>query len=174
MTTTELAFVIGDVLQTEPSPGYWGCAVVLGAASASAGFYPRFIVGITPLVFQHRFEWPEINQSGLTILQFERSIRIGPGEYATRSEHCIGIYTARSKGGIRVLGNVDANAICALPLTFDVGDGTGNAFPLYGPMRKTIGGEAVIAWRRIHDAANLSHEISASRKQFEMTKGLTK
>jgi hypothetical protein len=167
MKSSQLALKPGDVIQTEPQPGYWGCAVVLSSADGPNNTHPRFHVGITPVVFRHDYVWSELNADTLSILEFSRSVRSASGEYGARAEVCIGIYTVQSQGDVRVLGEVDPKAVYALPLTESVGDGTGGQFPLCGPLTKTIGSEAVIAWRRIHDADNLANEVTAARRRFE-------
>jgi hypothetical protein len=168
MTASTLAFTPGDVLRTEPRPGYWGCAVILSAARKTTEFHPRFHVGVTPAVFRHEFDFSEIDASQLTILRFSRDVRTEPDTYVARgTETCIGIYTAKSRGDLLVLGKVDPLSVYAPPLTLEVGDGTNGSFPLCGPLRKNIGVEAVISWRRIHDAETLSREVIDARESFE-------
>ncbi len=82
-------------------------------------------------------------------------------------EICIGIYTARSRKGICVLGKMDPAALYSAPLSLIVGDGTGGDFPLCGPLRSNIGGEAVTVWRRAHDADAFEKECAAASEQFE-------
>ncbi len=167
MSPSAHPFSPGDVIQTEPCGGYWGCAVVLSATPRTPEFHAQFHIGITPIVFRHQYEWNELNTSALSILEFERGVRVAPEDYIRRAEVCIGIYTARTRRSVRILGRVDPSAVYSLPLTFTVGDGTDGNFPLCGPLKKGIGGEAVVAWRRVHDAENLKRELSAARQQFE-------
>jgi hypothetical protein len=167
MAPSALAFAPGDVIQTEPQPGYWGCAIVLTATDRTAELLASFHIGITPLIFRHDYAWPEVDPGSLSILELSRDIRLARGEYGARTEVCIGIYTARSRGSLRVIGKVDPGAIYPLPLTSTVGDGTAGAFPLCGPLKKTIGSEAVVAWRRVHDAENFARDVAVARARFE-------
>ena len=167
MTASQLAFKPGDVIQTEPQEGYWGCAIVLASADGTTNSHPRFHVGITPLVFRHDYAWSELGASGLSLLTFIRDVRMPSGEYGSRSETCIGIYTALTRGEVRVIGEVDPKQIYALPLDATVGNATAGHFPLCGPLTKAIGHEAVVAWRRIHDAGGLARDAEESRKRFE-------
>jgi hypothetical protein len=169
MTAATLAFTRGDVLRTQPRPGYWGCAVVLTQTHKTVEFHPRFHVGVTPFVFRHEFELSEIEVEHFTILRSADEVRVGPNEYVPRATRtCIGIYTAKSRGDIPVLGRIDASRVYDAPLTFEVGDGTNGTFPLCGPLRKGIGWEAVIEWRRLHDAEALNREVVEARSQFEV------
>jgi hypothetical protein len=165
MTTSE--FRPGDVIQTEPQEGYWGCAIVLASADGTTSSHPRIHVGITPLIFRHAYGWSELDASRLSILSFTRNIRMPSGEYGSRSETCIGIYTALARGEVRVIGEVDPRKIYTLPLDATVGNATAGHFPLCGPLTKAVGQEAVIAWRRIHDAEGLARDTEDSRKRFE-------
>ncbi|MAG34203.1 MAG: hypothetical protein CL908_25270 [Deltaproteobacteria bacterium] len=53
------------------------------------------------------------------------------------------------------------------PLTYDVGDGTGAGWPLGGPVSASLGGEAVISWRRLHDREGCEQDVAASRQSTE-------
>ena len=168
MTAATLAFTRGEVLRTEPRSGYWGCAVVLSGTEATAEFHPRFHVGITPIIFRHEFGLSDIDVNQLRILRRTDEIRVGPDRYVPRTTRtCIGIYAAKARGDIFVLGKIDPLRLYDAPLTFEIGDGTNGNFPLCGPMRKEIGWEAVIEWRRIHDAQAISREVVEARAQFE-------
>lgn len=166
--TSALAFVPGDLLQTEPRPGYWGCAVVLSAFPGTQELHPSFHIGITPIVLRHDYALSEIDTTSLSILRFSRGVRVAPLTYTTRNQEvCIGIYTARSQLDLRVLGTVDSKTLYTAPLTLAVGDGTGGDFPLCGPLRRSIGSEAVVAWRRVHDTEAFEREANEAKIQFE-------
>ena len=62
---------------------------------------------------------------------------------------------------------IDPAAVYPPPLAFKVGDGTRDAFPLCGPIKDSLGMEAVIAWRRVNDKAAWDAEVAQSRLQFE-------
>ncbi len=168
MNASALPFTPGEVIQTLPQAGFWGCAVVLTAKPRSSEFHPQFHVAITPIVFRHEFTSAELDLATLSVLRFGRHVRIGKGEYVARGEvPCIGIYTAVTRGDVKSLGKVDPHGLYESPLTFDVGDGTKGAFPLCGPLHSSIGSEAVVAWRRVHDAAALEKDILDARERYE-------
>src|SRR5688572_20876048 len=104
MASFNPAFRPGDVIQTEPQLGYWGCAIVLTSTDATANSHPCFHVGIAPVLFRHDYGWSELDADRLSIMEFSRGVRTASGEYVTRTEVCIGIYTAQSQGDVRVLG----------------------------------------------------------------------
>src|SRR5512143_1812302 len=85
----------GDVIKTHPREGYWGCAVVLTEPHAVEGLRPMCHIGITPLVFDHEYAWAEIEGRELSILEFDREVRIAPNNYGIRHE------TTHLRGGGR-------------------------------------------------------------------------
>lgn len=168
MSISTAAFAPGDVLQTEPQPGFWGCAVVLSATPGTAELNPSFHVAVTPVIYRHAFLPSEIDMAGLSVLVASRSVRVAPNEYMERAaQPCIGVYTAKSRGDVRVLGTVNPLSVWPTPLGPGTGNGTDGAFPLCGPLTRTIGWEAVVAWRRIHDAVALAEEVLQGRQRFE-------
>ena len=97
-----------------------------------------------------------------------RSVRIAPGTYIERAEQvCIGIYTARSRSDIQVLGRTDPVLVYPTPLTLEVGDGTSGTFPLCGPLSKAVGWEAVVVWRRTNDTESFEREVAEARDRFD-------
>jgi len=173
MTAATPAFTRGEVLRTEPRPGYWGCVVVLSETQKTAEFHPRFHVGVTPVVVRHEFGLSDIDLDQFRILRCTDEIRVGPDRYVPRATRtCSGIYTAKARGDIFVLGKIDPLRVYDAPLTLEVGDGTNGNFPLCGPLRKEIGWEAVIEWRRVHDAQAFSREVVEARAQFEVTEAM--
>jgi hypothetical protein len=104
----------------------------------------------------------------LALLRISRRVRIAPLTYATKDEEvCIGIYTAKSRTGLRVLGTVRPEALYRGPLTLAVGDGTAGEFPMCGRLSKSIGSEAAAEWRRVHDVEAFEREAIESIKRFE-------
>jgi hypothetical protein len=158
---------LGAVLKTHPREGYWGCAVVLTAGGTVPGFLPLYHIGITPLVFRHDFSPQDLDGRELSILIFDRGVRLAPGTYAVRRETCIGIYALPRQLPLPVIGLTDPTKVFPGPLTYEAGDGTAGKFPLCGPLRPNIGGEAVIAWRAIHDAEAWAAELQAAQESHE-------
>jgi len=154
----------GDVLITHPHPEYWGCALVLTARGAPDGC----LIGITPAVFRHEFAFSELDLDRLSILEFDREIRQADGTYRhLRRETCIGIYTRRPNANVRVIGHVDVASLALPELNFDVGDGSNGGWPLYGPVGDHLGGEAIAAWRAVHDRERWLQELDAARKRTD-------
>ena len=157
----------GDVIKTHPRDGFWGCAVVLTEPHQQQGFRPFCHIGITPLVFTRDYEWAEIADTELSILQFDRGVRIGPNTYVPRHETCIGQYTTDPHPLLPVIGTVDAARVFTPPLTPEVGDGTEGKYPLCGPIKPHLGSEAVGSWLRVHDPSRWQAEQEAARERYE-------
>ena len=159
----------GDVIQTHPQRGFWGCAVVLSSRDSTDQFHPMCHIGITSLITKRRYSWKSIDPRELRIVESSPAIRAAADEYyqSQDSRSCIGIYTLKTLAGITIIGSIDPALVYGKPLTFDVGDGTSGRFPLCGPIKEDIGSEAVIAWRKIHDRERLEKDIAFSRESFE-------
>jgi len=157
----------GDVIKTHPRDGYWGCAVVLTDPRELEGLRPMCHIGITPLLLDHDYTWGEIEGQELSILEFDRGVRIAAGRYGTRHETCIGLYTSDSHHLMPVIGSIDPTKVFARPLRFEVGDGTDGKYPLCGPISPHLGSEAVTSWFRVHDPARWQAERDAARERYE-------
>jgi len=159
----------GDVIQTHPARGYWGCAVVLSARDSTDKFQPMCHIGITTLITRKKYSWKSISPAELEIAKLAYDVRVAPHEYyrAPDIRTCIGIYSVKSSAGLSIIGRVDPIAIYSPPLTFDVGDGTNGRFPMCGPVPADLGDEAVTAWRRVHDSAKLERDVAKDRELFE-------
>jgi hypothetical protein len=164
----------GDVIKTHPREGYWGCAVVLNSREKTVEFGPQCLIGITPIIIHHDFSWAEIADSQMAILEFDRGIRLAPGEYGSRHETCIGIYLAKPNPTLPVIANVVPPRVFSGPLTFEVGDGTNGRWPLCGKVPAHLGMEAVIAWRQIHDHASWLAEMEQARASYEVLEKKTR
>jgi hypothetical protein len=158
----------GDVLITHPDSEYWGCALVLTARGATDGFDPMCHIGITPAIFRREFAFSELDLDRLSILEFDREIRLADGTYThLRRETCIGIYSRRYTASVRVIGRVDVASLSVPQLSFDVGNGADGGWPLYGPVQGHLGSEAVAAWRAVHDRERWLQYRDAARKRTE-------
>ncbi len=163
-----LAFTPGDVIQTTPKAGFWGCAVVLTAFPKTDKLLPCFHIGITPLILQRQIVPRDVDNTQLSIVRFTRRIRVAPFTYSPLPEEtCIGIYTAKSPKGFPIIGKVDPVEVYPHPLTFSIGDGTNGEFPLCGPLRSGIGNEALVLWRQVHDKEAFEEECKTAAEQFE-------
>lgn len=159
----------GDVIQTNPKRGFWGCAVVLSARDSTDQFHPMCHIAITTLISKRKYAWDSVDPRTLEIVQIAPVVRVAPGEYYQSDEPRIGIgiYSLKSAAGLRIIGQVNPADIYSKPLTFHVGDGTKGKFPLCGPIPEDLGEEAVTAWRLIHDKERFDLESAKAMRQFE-------
>ena len=159
----------GDVIQTHPKRGFWGCAIVLSARDSTDQFHPMSHIGITTLISKEKYSWESVDPRQLQIVKISPIFRVGPNEYYQSNEPrtCIGIYSLKSAAGLRIIGQVNPTDVYRKPLTFDVGDGTNGKFPLCGPIPEDLGVQAVIAWRLIHDNERIEQECAEAMRQFE-------
>ena len=158
---------VGDVIKTHPKDGFWGCAVVLNTRERCEQFNPSCLIGITPIVLRHDFAWSEVADFEFSILEFIQGIRLFPGDTRSRRVTCIGCYDARPNPELPTIGRVDASRVYSGPIGFEVGDATNGKWPLCGRIKGHLGTEAVIAWRRIHDAVQLAIDVEASHKSHD-------
>lgn len=149
---------IGDVLQAHPKETFWGCAVVLAVWPQTKEFGPLCHIGITNVVMRHEFSWTEIDQSKLSIIEFDRYYRTTPEDNRVKREVCIGQYANFGKVPLIAIATIDPLSIWSAKLTQDVGDGSGGNYPLCGKINESLGVEAVINWRRINDREVLEAE----------------
>ena len=161
------ALEVGNVIKTHPKDGFWGCAVVLNTRKKCSQFNPFCLIGIAPIVLRHDFAWSEVANLEFSILEFVRGIRLFPGDTRSRRETCIGWYDARPNADLPTIGSVDASQVFQGPVVFEIGDATNGKWPLCGRIPAHLGIEAVIAWRRIHDAAQLAIDEEASAKAHD-------
>lgn len=162
---------IGAVIRTNPSVGFWGCAIVLSAFDETYEpfeLHPTCHIGVTDFISRTIFEADTLDFSSLEILTFTPKIRVGPCEYAEmRPRKCIGIYTVTTATRLDVISKIEPTMIYGRPLTLEIGDGTDGTYPLCGPLPDYLGQEAVVAWRRVHDRDRLAAEEHATLERFE-------
>lgn len=160
---------IGSVIRTNPSEGFWGCAVVLSAFDGTSELHPCSHIGVTNFISRTAFDAAALDFSTLEILTFTPKIRVAPHEYAEMQRRkTIGIYTVTNATRLDVIAKIEPTTIYNRPLTLEVGDGTDGTYPLCGPVPDYLGQEAVVAWRRVHDRDRLEAEELASRERFEV------
>ena len=142
----------GDVIQTHPQRGFWGCAVVLSTRDSTDQFHPMCHIGVTTFISKRKYSWRSINPQQLEIIEFSPVIRVSPSESFQSKDPrtCIGIYSLKTSAGLTIIGNIDTSLVYDKPLTFEVGNGTKGDFPLCGPITEGIGHEAVVAWKIIN------------------------
>lgn len=159
----------GLVIRTQPRAGYWGCVVVLTARDSTKELDPACHLATAVLIRREKYEWSSVEPHELAIVTWRSNVRVGPNDYRLdpRVRTSIGIYTVRSADGLDIVGDVDPLAIHPHPLTFDVGDGTAGKYPLCGPIKPSLGSEAVVAWRALHEPELMERENVESRADFE-------
>jgi len=148
-------FSKGDVILTNPAPGFWGIAAVLSERGRTPDFLPMCHIAITPLLFQKEAFFSELDADGLVPLVFDRNYTFSLEKRKSRKtepftvkEMCIGVYTRRNKVPFKIIGKTDPEAVYAGPLPFEPLYGSEVTFPLYGDAKKDLGYEAYIHWKR--------------------------
>lgn len=157
----------GDVIKTNPLDGYWVCSLVLSSRGKTQDFSELCHIAVTNAVFEHDFHLSEIDFSCLKIIHRANN--------EEQSVPCISVYASRIKKEIEVLGNTNVSAAYNSPLNFEIGDGAGGGWPHCGPVRKSIGFEAVHQWRILNDRKQWLVDIEVAEKSHhEMLKRLSK
>ena len=141
----------GDVLRTELNGEYWGLAVVLSEQDASIEKYPSCHIAITPVIYQHKFEFSEVNIQELKPLDFKRKYALRGQEEFYKTEICIGVYKRKSKFLPEVIGSIDPLMVYNGPLPYRPLSGLEVTWPIYGEISGPIGGVALTAWKRLND-----------------------
>lgn len=157
----------GDVIRTNPKQGCWGIAIVLSERDKTPEFHPMCHIAITPLIFEHEVTFDELKIEELNPLEFERGVRLKPGEEYSRRETLIGVYTRKNKTALDVIGRIDPSLVYDGPLPFSPDYGLEITWPLCGEISNHLGAEAVVVWRRIHDAKALKIEVQEANKSHD-------
>lgn len=158
----------GDVIKTNPFPGYWGCGIVLTDREKTNEYDPMCLIGIMDIVFTHDYLFEEINFTKLKILQSGVYLRTDLNEYKFhRKVICIGIYSRKMKIDLKIIGKLGVFPFPLPSLSFAVGDGSDGRWPMCGSVENSLGFEAVHTWRSIHDKENWEKDILKARKSHE-------
>lgn len=145
----------GDVIRTNPEPGFYGIAVVLSEPEPmelqpQKWSYPMCHIMITPLIFQHEVAMDEIDTDVLKPLIFQQfAQRKDRVHIPWRLKTCIDLYTNRNKSSLPVIGSTDTSGMYEEPLLFEVHE---NGFHLCGDVTNDLGREAFINWSRGDDS----------------------
>ena len=146
-------FCEGDVIRTNPEPGFYGVAVVLDDGekieiAPGKWSYPMCHIAITSLLFQFEISMEDIDVAALKPLTFSRYFSKGEKMIPWREELCIGIYTNRNKVDLPIIGKVDdTSLIYSEPLLWSPQD---DRFFLSGDVSSALGRETYINWCRIN------------------------
>ncbi len=150
---------VGDVLKTQPIPGFWTASVVLAVQAKTEDFVPMCLVGGTLCVFPHDFTFSEIVPGSL------RLARGISGVYADRP--MLWVHAARLKLGVDVIGrvNVDTVADRIFELRFSRQDMP--EWAMSGSLSGSIGSSSVHAWRSAHDRERWLQDLDAAARSHE-------
>lgn len=152
---------IGSVLKTNPSSGYWVCSLALSARPKSTNFVAMSHVAVTNIVFEHDFEFSDIDLESMKIL------------YQDKSKPCIGIYASKLVKDVEVIGKINPEDYFGISLSFEIGNGVDGGWPLCGPLKKSLGFEAVHKWRSVHDKDSWLNDLKeAEKSHIEMIERL--
>lgn len=158
----------GDVIKTNPQNGYWGCALVLNVREHNDEFQPLCLIAVTDFISKEDFSFAQLPVEKLSVLNIERSLRVGVNEYCDYGkEVCIEIHTRRMKSGQEVIGRIENFPFKMPVLTYEVGDGKGLEYPLCGPITASLGFQAVIAWRKANEKEAFQSDVQDSRQKTE-------
>ncbi|WP_415904412.1 hypothetical protein ACMXYW_13675 [Neptuniibacter sp. QD48_55] len=151
----------GDLLKSNPLDGYWVCSIVLTHREKSESYSSGSHVAITNAVFDHDFDLSEIDTDNLEII------------HTTNFEGyvvpCIEMYASKLVNGIEVIGQVSSEHFYKHALEFKIGRGHDGGWPSCGPLKKSLGHEAVHQWRSINDSEAWLKDIrEAEKKHSEM------
>lgn len=157
----------GDVIKTNPREGFWGCAIVLSEREKTKESNPKCHIAITPVVFQHNYDFSELDTNNLDVLEYDCRYRLKPNEEFTKKKTAIGVYMRKISIPLNIIGNIDPSNIYNGSLPFEPYIGLKVTFPLCGGVTEYLGMEAVINWRSINDKEALENEILESDKQHD-------
>lgn len=147
-------FSEGDVILTNPEPGFYGIAVVLDTREKTEDFLPMCHIAITPLLFQKEITMNDIDLSLLKPHIFQRYYQMNEKLVVPyRKELLIHIYTTRNKVNLPIIGKVNPKMVYDEPLLWQPQE---DRFHLCGDADLFLGREAYIQWCRnnnilIHD-----------------------
>lgn len=139
----KLKLAVGDVIRAHPRDGFWVVAIVVGTRS---GDWDQCLLWLTPWVFRHAFSFDEARSQPVAEL---------PDDQAAMVE----IWTYRELGDFAPIGRLDLEGVPLPEVSFEPKGWR----PLCGPLAPHLGWEAVMRWRRIHDAEQLALDIEAAQ-----------
>ncbi|WP_057940204.1 hypothetical protein [Algoriphagus resistens] len=138
----------GDIIRTNPQEGFWGISVVLSEKEKTPESHAMCHIAITPLLFQHKVEFKELNIKDLKPLVFERIFNLKGKEEFSKEEICIGVYTRRNKTNLEIIGSIEPSLVYDGSLPFEPWSDLEIKWPLCGDSTKNLGREAYINWER--------------------------
>ncbi|MGH1429095.1 MAG: hypothetical protein ACRBEE_14235 [Arenicella sp.] len=86
---------------------------------------------------------------------------------------CIEIYASKLVKEIEIIGQFDADSYYPYSLEFQIGNGFDGGWPQCGPIKKSLGYQAVHQWRAVNDReAWLKDTAAAEKSHIEMLERL--
>lgn len=149
----------GDVLKTTPLDGYWVCSLVLGVRDKTSDFDAMCHIAITNAVFDHDFDVSEIDLENLKIIHVTN--------YEGNVVPCIQIYASKLKKAIEVIGRLEPSSYYSESLEFKIGNGSDGGWPQCGPLKKSLGYEAIHQWRSVNDKEAWLKDIASAEKSHK-------
>jgi hypothetical protein len=149
----------GDLLKTNPLEGYWVCSLVLGTRDKTSDFDAMCHIAVTNAVFDHDFDVSEIDLTNLKIIHVTN--------YEGKVVPCINIYASKLKKDIEVIGKLEPSSYYSEPLEFKIGNGSDGGWPQCGPLKKSLGYEAVHQWRSVNDKEAWLNDIASAEKSHK-------
>jgi nitrogen regulatory protein PII-like uncharacterized protein len=149
----------GDLLKSNPLNGYWVCSIALSNKPKSSEFNAMSHVGITNAVFDHDFDFKDIDPSKLKIIHTM--------DDEDNMVSCIAIYASKLVKDITVIGKLDADSYFKYPLEFKIGNGSDGGWPQSGPLKKSLGYQAVHQWRAVNDREAWLNDIAEAERSHE-------
>lgn len=149
----------GDILKTQPIPGFWVASIVLATQARTEDFTPMCLIGSTPCVFQHDFAFSELVPATLTIA---RGIS---GLQADRP--LLYLYESRLNQEVEVIGSIDLTQFPSLRFTLQFSRQSMPEWPMAGRLCRSIGSGAVHAWRSAHDHERWLADLSQAKRSHE-------
>ena len=146
----------GFLLKSNPIDGYWVGSIVLSYQPKSDDFNAMSHVAVTNAVFDHDFEFSEIDTGKLKIIHSRN--------YEGIVVPCIKIHASKLVKGIEVIGQLKPETYYPSTLQFKIGNGSDGGWPQCGPLSKSLGYQAVHQWREINDREAWLSDIVAAEK----------
>jgi len=146
----------GDLLKSNPIDGYWVCSIVLSYRPKCDEFNAMNHVAITNAVFDYDFDLSSVDIDKLKIIHTNNN----EGHLVP----CIEIHTSRLVKEIEVIGQLSADSYSPYPLEFKIGNGSDGGWPQCGPLKKSLGYQAVHQWRAVNGREAWLNDIAAAEK----------
>tara|TARA_R110000764_G_scaffold120362_1_gene208119 strand:+ start:544 stop:1041 length:498 start_codon:yes stop_codon:yes gene_type:complete len=146
----------GDLLKSNPLEGYWVCSLVLSNHPKSDKFNPMSHIAMTNAVFSHDFEFSDVDIENLKIIHTNNNER--------HMVPCIEIYTSKLIKDVEVIGHIKSESYYPHHLELQIGNGSDGGWPLCGPLKESLGYQAVHQWRSQNDREVWLNDIAEAEK----------